>query len=975
MLSVLLWKEYREHRLVWTALAFLGAATVLSRSILLGAGWLEAHSEAREILCALAVMLIGAYALICGAMMLAGEYENRTMSYLDALPGLRRRLWQGKFLAGVLLVLGQIVLLMCLAAAVSLFQNWRDAALTLAGMLVAGLYGLSWGMLFSSFGRSVMTVILLSLAGQVVTYLLTGLLAGFVFVVIYGAETDRDPRPLWVAFFAITAPAALVGSALVFTRLDRRRLWAVPAPVRVQRRALHPSWSMLFWLTWRQARGFAVGLAAFALFLGFIVPLEAVLLWPAATLIVGVLCGATAFADEQQGPYRFLGDQRLPLFRLWVVKVGVRFGVAVAAALLVLAPSFMLALANIPVMQYYSREPFYFFARVFQSDLFVDVCPAGLFLTLWLMYGFSSGCLCGLLFRHGLAAGVFALFTSILTTALWIPSLLGGGLHGWQVLVPPVLLLASTPLLMRPWAAGRIVSWTTAARLIPFVVLAGLWIAGGLWYRILEIPYVSTSIDLAAFRASLPTPEENEGGRLFRSACLHFDELSRSLRLQEAPQAGAAGMMTPAPAAAVPGIAAPAPMPGAPDLQTPHLTLAEREGNAFEHGWPADDHALAAWLDKLYAGEWAPMLKQAADLPTGPFDDVRNMTPLSLLPATQPAREVAFVLAVRGLQRQAAGDDEAYVENLRIGLALSRSLRDHAPFSDLLVGRAVEGVLVGGLDRWLEKLHGRSDLVHKALALLSRHLDETAEDLKDQELVEFLSTQNTVDDPLPWLQMFIANGIGQRTQSDPRAREEAEWVAMAWLIPWERARQARILGVMFEGDPTQLRWLYSPANNLGPLVQFGPYRLVMDHVNKPGRLGAGRAMQLKLALRWFQADNGKPAENLDELVPKYLPSIPLDPYDGAPFRYRLSRGEEIEWPSDPPDPNAPAMPPMGGQPGAVPVAVQPPTRKIPPGQGVLWCVGEDKVDDGGHRQSRSSSGETVPGGDIVFLVPLPPKAK
>ena len=42
--------------------------------------------------------------------------------------------------------------------------------------------------------------------------------------------------------------------------------------------------------------------------------------------------------------------------------------------------------------------------------------------------------------------------------------------------------------------------------------------------------------------------------------------------------------------------------------------------------------------------------------------------------------------------------------------------------------------------------------------------------------------------------------------------------------------------------------------------------------------------------RRYQADNGKPADNLDELVPKYLPSIPLNPYDEKPFRYQLSRG-------------------------------------------------------------------------------------
>ena len=70
------------------------------------------------------------------------------------------------------------------------------------------------------------------------------------------------------------------------------------------------------------------------------------------------------------------------------------------------------------------------------------------------------------------------------------------------------------------------------------------------------------------------------------------------------------------------------------------------------------------------------------------------------------------------------------------------------------------------------------------------------------------------------------------------------------------------------------------------------------------RLHAG---QLKLALRQYQIEQGRPADALALLVPRYLPAIPLDPFDGQPFRYRLSRGEFIVWP--PPEPDPPEPPP------------------------------------------------------------------
>jgi hypothetical protein len=315
-----------------------------------------------------------------------------------------------------------------------------------------------------------------------------------------------------------------------------------------------------------------------------------------------------------------------------------------------------------------------------------------------------------------------------------------------------------------------------------------------------------------------------------------------------------------------------------------------------------------------------------------------------VIPATKNSRNVAVVLAVRGLQRQAAGDDEAYVENLRIGLALSRSLRDYTPADDVLFGREVEGALLTGLDRWLEKLHGRADLIRQALTLLAGHLKETADDDKDVEEITALLGKNTLENPASLLRQYVISERDRPGRNRPSVEDEADWVAAAWLVPWERIRQERIFRVTFYGDKKQQRWLTARRNDFEPLPQFGPDNLIESlestrtFLARPGERFDARVMELKLALRWYQADNGKPAETLDELVPKYLPSVPLDPFDDKPFRYQLSRGEEI------------ALPPGAKTIGAGGAA---PTQKVPAGQGVLWGEGKDRV----------------------FLVPLPPQAK
>ena len=108
----------------------------------------------------IAVLLAWLYGMICGVMLLAGEREAGTLTFLDALPGLRRRLWLAKCLAGLVLVLAQIAFLMGVAAVRRLFEDWAEPAWTLGFMVYFGLFGFAWGLLFSSFGRSVMNLIL-----------------------------------------------------------------------------------------------------------------------------------------------------------------------------------------------------------------------------------------------------------------------------------------------------------------------------------------------------------------------------------------------------------------------------------------------------------------------------------------------------------------------------------------------------------------------------------------------------------------------------------------------------------------------------------------------------------------------------------------------------------------------------------------------------------------------------------------------
>ena len=45
------------------------------------------------------------------------------------------------------------------------------------------------------------------------------------------------------------------------------------------------------------------------------------------------------------------------------------------------------------------------------------------------------------------------------------------------------------------------------------------------------------------------------------------------------------------------------------------------------------------------------------------------------------------------------------------------------------------------------------------------------------------------------------------------------------------------------------------------------------------------AVRLVLALRLHEKDRGALPVTLNELVPDYLDAVPVDPFDGGPFRY------------------------------------------------------------------------------------------
>ncbi len=223
-----------------------------------------------------------------------------------------------------------------------------------------------------------------------------------------------------------------------------------------------------------------------------------------------------------------------------------------------------------------------------------------------------------------------------------------------------------------------------------------------------------------------------------------------------------------------------------------------------------------------------------------------------------------------------------------------------------------------------------------------------------------------------------------------------EVVTLSWQMPWEQARVQRLLNVVVAGwlRAAEVDYSQEPAGKAGEDRAANPTKeppsfgrfLVRDWQPPAGGPGVSlsreqlarlidqsiladliahhfwmrnlpdlnracspRGMRLKLALLLYQDKEKKPAPGLEALVPGYFPQLPLDPFTGRPFHYRISSGEKIP----------------------IPAGKEWQVQAVPAGWGILWSGGPGGLDESGTKQDEKPLfGRSPPqGADRVWLIP------
>jgi hypothetical protein len=1025
MIYPLAWKEYREQRTVWLILA--AACLLATYAVAQIFGPIFVADLNRDVFVSLVVLVLsttGVYGVVCGALLLAGEDEAGMRPFLHRHAGWRFRLWVGKFLVGAAFSVAFGLALSGGWALLQLPPPGKESTLWFLALPAVALEALVWGFVGGALMRTTMAAAIVAAVMLLVVWLCTVMAFGEAGLFLVG-------RLLMLAL-------GVVASAATYCNIDLRRVLAGGRAARLLKANRAPGgWLSLCWLTYRQTRWLMLFLVVLGVAVGVALPWVGVVGWALCSLVFGITFGVGVFAGDQPTGRLFLGERRVPPHRVWLTKTvfAAVFLTTLTGliALLAISHSELMRMTRASTMPQPDGPAFPF------RMLYHDVGPVGL-AAYWLVYGFSIGQLLAFLFRKGLVALVLALLLGGLVPLVWIPSMLGGGVHLWQLFLPLAPLLLATLLTMRAWLSDRLATRGPVFAVVGGVALAVLLTAAGIGYRVMEIPDIGEPFDVDAYRREL---SRGRTGKL-------EDAIKLAIREYKSRKQEVEGGLPPAGGA-----------PAGQVVLDERAAVQEQLSQLDQGGATRIGKELGHYLDAMFGAPWPDTLHSALRLPPEMLENPNTIGTGSHL-ESWTLREMAALLRARAMQIQKRGEVAGALQHLRTVLQVSRALKYRATLEGFGGGLWVEHGGLDGIATWLRGEKPPAPEQLRSLAGILAEEERLRPDLEETLKIEEVVERNLLREPT-----YVARLFDPLDQANQHNKADEALTLLAEQVPWEGERLRRKVNLfsqrlagalesafpisrsprlLQEKTPADMRAAILEEMTLnGPRMQvFMAQRLSFD---EKAKLCRARALRIETALVLYQVEQGKVSPALEALVPRYLEALPKDPYSGKGFRYRVSDGEWIEDETGPAlgvsvemgwhawftkaaaEPGVPvvvepgdAPPPGGGgvgqelpagvgstllyaefeamnkgsecgtavgMAGFVGLWVGPPGQNfltpawlvpgldlglnrfqpVRPGQGVLWSVGPDGIDDGGRVIVPVVPMQTNRGIDLVFIVP------
>lgn len=281
-------------------------------------------------------------------------------------------------------------------------------------------------------------------------------------------------------------------------------------------------------------------------------------------------------------------------------------------------------------------------------------------------------------------------------------------------------------------------------------------------------------------------------------------------------------------------------------------------------------------------------LEKLRDRPTGRYDLPETIDLVeAVLPRLGPTRAAGKLLALRFSVNLFDGNAHVAIEDLRLFSHVTGSLNDHPTIITVLVQQAMDALWMDMVESYLIVFDPSYDQLSALRQLVSERL--SANDLTWPLLGERAYLVALFDD-YSKLKARLG-GTLQSSQADQLP-----------FVPELLARENQIRAVELitalidagRNDSAQLAATRRMANELASLSIF--YRLTQEtetnyslfvsvelHHRTGGLL---RSALAATAAERFRKDHGRFPETLDELIPTYLDTLPIDAFDGKPIKMK-----------------------------------------------------------------------------------------
>jgi len=313
----------------------------------------------------------------------------------------------------------------------------------------------------------------------------------------------------------------------------------------------------------------------------------------------------------------------------------------------------------------------------------------------------------------------------------------------------------------------------------------------------------------------------------------------------------------------------------------------------------------SAWdprLDKFAAGnkDFFDFIRRTTSGSPVMFDTDWSKGYNTLLPHLSKIRECARALAADAVVNARKGDMDAAMADVQASLRLRRLIDNDPILISKLVAIAVDSISYNTLEavmstgrpsresvkNLLDDLADREDRNRMTLPLLGEAAGAFSifnDARKDPRLIATLNSSS----PSPYTDSNSVVGFFVKTG----ARIVWIWPADEYYYLQEnRALRERSRLPMSEA----LKAPRAPSPSANAPIAFSVVTKML--IPPLGRMftqeaacdAQARMARTALALYLYRADSGSYPPTLDDLSPKYLPSVQLDPFDGKPLRYKPS---------------------------------------------------------------------------------------